>query len=114
MRSLSDKDRLASFCAALGKQVRSPGRIYLVGGATAVFHGWRETTIDIDLKALPEPPGLFEAIQALKESVDINIELASPDLFSAIKTALIRYPAIQPEVFEKFLTRFLESTLQQT
>jgi hypothetical protein len=81
MRSLADKDRLESFCAALGKHVRGSGRIYLVGGATAVLHGWRDTTIDIDLKAHPEPAGLFEAIQSLKEALDINIELASPDLF---------------------------------
>jgi hypothetical protein len=72
---------MEAFCAALGKAVRGPGRIYLVGGATAVLYGWRETTIDIDLKALPEPHGLFEAIHQLKESLDINIELASPDQF---------------------------------
>ena len=81
MRTLADKARLESFCAALGRGVKSPGRIFLVGGASAILHGWRDTTIDIDLKALPEPAGLFESIQSLKDSLDINVELASPDQF---------------------------------
>jgi hypothetical protein len=65
----------------LGKKVRGPGRIYLTGGATAVLHGWRPMTIDIDLKPEPEPAGLFEAIASLKNELDINVELASPDQF---------------------------------
>jgi len=81
MRTLADKIKLEAFLASLDQEVRGPGRIYLVGGATAVWHGWRETTIDLDLKADPEPPGFFEAIALLKESLDLNIELASPDLF---------------------------------
>jgi hypothetical protein len=36
--------------------------VYLVGEATAVLHGWRATTVDIDLKMEPEPPGACEAI----------------------------------------------------
>jgi hypothetical protein len=67
--------------AALGKQVRGKGRIYLTGGATAVLHGWRSMTIDIDIKPEPEPAGLFEAIARLKDELDINVELASPDQF---------------------------------
>lgn len=65
----------------LAARVRGPGRIYLVGGATAVLHGWRESTIDIDLKADPEPPGFFETIAALKDELLVNVELASPDQF---------------------------------
>lgn len=66
---------------ALGARVRSPGRVYLTGGATAVLYGWREMTIDIDLKAEPEPAGFFEAIAHVKESERVNVELASPDDF---------------------------------
>lgn len=36
---------------------------------------------DLDLKADPEPAGFFEAIVQLKESIDLNVELASPDHF---------------------------------
>jgi hypothetical protein len=67
--------------AELGRRVPGPARIYLTGGSTAVLEGWRGTTIDLDMKAVPEPSGLFEAIAALKESIDINVELASPDDF---------------------------------
>lgn len=66
---------------ALGRRVRGAGRIYLTGGATAVLHGWRSMTIDIDLKADPEPPGFFEALAILKDELDVNIELACPDQF---------------------------------
>lgn len=67
--------------AALGIRVRGGGRVYLTGGATALLHGWRLTTIDIDLKPDPEPAGLFEAIAQLKNEIDVNLELASPDDF---------------------------------
>ncbi len=43
-------------------RARAGGRIYLTGGATAVLYGWREMTININLKPDPEPPGLFEAL----------------------------------------------------
>jgi len=81
MRAETDKARLEAFMVALGQRVRGGGRIYLTGGATAVLHGWRTMTIDVDLKPDPEPPGLFEAIAILKDELDINVELASPDHF---------------------------------
>lgn len=81
MRAETNRARLEEFMTALGKRVHGAGRIYLTGGATAVLRGWRSMTIDIDLKADPEPPGLFEAIAHLKDELDINVELASPDHF---------------------------------
>ena len=66
---------------AVGKRARGAGTIFLVGGATAVLRGWRHSTIDVDIKADPEPAGLFEAIAAIKNELDINVELASPDHF---------------------------------
>jgi hypothetical protein len=81
MRAETTKAKLEAFMAALGDRVRGPGRIYLTGGATAVLYGWRAMTIDVDLKPDPEPPGLFEALATLKDELDINIELASPDHF---------------------------------
>ncbi len=81
MRQEADREKIERFMAELGQRVRSEGRIYLTGGGTAVLEGWRGMTIDLDLKALPEPAGLFEAIAALKDSLELNIELASPDDF---------------------------------
>jgi hypothetical protein len=79
VRLATDKSKIESFMVAMGEKVRGPGRIYLTGGATAVLHGWRPMTIDI--KPEPEPAGLFEAIASLKNELDINVELASPDQF---------------------------------
>jgi hypothetical protein len=81
MRAETDLAKLESFMVALGQQVRGAGRIYLTGGATALLHGWRSMTIDIDLKPDPEPLGFFEALATLKDELDINVKLASPDDF---------------------------------
>lgn len=55
--------------------------MYVTGGATALLSGWRTTTVDLDLKLDPEPPGAFGAIARIKEDFDVNIELAAPDDF---------------------------------
>jgi hypothetical protein len=43
--------------------------------------GWRHTTVDIDIRLDPEPPGIFQAIAKLKQELNISIELASPQDF---------------------------------
>ena len=81
MRPPLDRQKLERFLKSLGQRVRGEGRIYLTGGATALLHDWRPMTIDIDLKADPEPLGFFEAIATLKEELSVNVELAAPDQF---------------------------------
>lgn len=61
--------------------MRDRGRVYFTGGATAVLLGWRDTTIDIDLRFEPEYDELYRALPILKEQLDINVELASPPDF---------------------------------
>jgi len=39
-----------------------------------VLMGWRDTTIDIDLKFDPELDELFRALQPPKEKLEIDIE----------------------------------------
>jgi len=63
---------------ALGAAADARARIYFTGGATAVLLGWRPSTIDVDVKLVPEPDALLRAISALKETLHINVELASP------------------------------------
>ena len=65
----------------LGAEARGGGRVYLAGGASAVLVGWRNMTVDVDLKLVPEPSGTFDAIARAKEALDINVELAAPDDF---------------------------------
>jgi len=81
MRERVSAQALEQFMKALGRAGRTSVRIYLVGGASAVMLGWRETTIDIDLKLVPEGNDILRAIPELKEQLKVNVELASPDDF---------------------------------
>ena len=81
MRHETQADDILRFMQRLGMAVREEGRVYFTGGVSAVLHGWREMTVDIDLRSDPEPGGFFEAIRTLKEQLEINIELACPSDF---------------------------------
>ena len=76
-----DQSRLERLMEEIGRRARGPGRIYPTGGATALLFGWRGSTVDVDLKLDPEPDGIFEAIAQLKDELEVNVELASPDQF---------------------------------
>jgi hypothetical protein len=78
MRELSDAERIRRFMELLASRAREPARIFFTGGATAVLMGWRPTTIDVDIKMMPERDELLRAIQTIKEELRINVELASP------------------------------------
>lgn len=81
MRRKVTVEALKQFMQQLAAAAQGPGKVYFTGGATALLLGLREQTIDIDLKLDPEPKGVFEAIAKLKNSLDLNVELASPDNF---------------------------------
>jgi hypothetical protein len=81
MRRKVTVESLKKFMDELAASARSPGKVYFTGGATALLLGFREQTIDIDIKLDPEPEGVFEAIARLKNQLDLNVELASPDDF---------------------------------
>ncbi len=85
MRRLADRERIRSFLRALGQAARRPARVYLAGGATAVLLGWRGSTIDIDMKLVPDHEELLRAIAALKERLELNVELATPDGFIPVR-----------------------------
>src|SRR5262245_53331441 len=81
MRRKVTVETLNEFMRELAAAAQSPGKVYLTGGATALLLGFRDQTIDIDLKLDPEPKGVFEAIGRLKNSLDVNVKSASPDNF---------------------------------
>jgi hypothetical protein len=81
MRALVDPSKIRHLMREIGRRARGPGRVYLVGGASALLEGWRSTTVDVDLKLDPEPAGIFEAIGEIKADLDVNIELSAPDQF---------------------------------
>ena len=76
-----DIQRLEAFMVAMGRKTKGLGKIYLTGGATALLYGWRPMTIDIDIKADPEPAGYFECIASIKNELELNVELACPSDF---------------------------------
>jgi len=81
MRELANEKKIFEFFKFLGRRVRDEARVYLTGGSTAVLIGWRETTIDIDIRFEPELDELFRALPELKEQLQMNIELAAPSDF---------------------------------
>jgi len=81
MRQLADSSRIERFMRELGRVARAEGRVYLTGGATAVLFGWRESTIDVDVKLIPDSDELLREIPRLKEDLDLNVELAAPSDF---------------------------------
>jgi len=81
VRQLTDAARLQRFMQSLGEAARESLRVYFTGGASAVLIGWRTTTIDVDMKMVPEQDAVLRAIPRLKEDLEINVELASPGDF---------------------------------
>lgn len=77
MRARADAERVYAFAHALGRPARGDVTLYLTGGATAVVVGWRATTI-VDIRIEPELDELLREVSALKERLEINVELASP------------------------------------
>jgi hypothetical protein len=81
MRQLADAERIGTFFRELARATDQPTRLYLTGGATAVLLGFRPTTIDVDIKLVPERDELLRAIAGLKDTLQINVELACPSDF---------------------------------
>jgi hypothetical protein len=83
-RQSVDEARIREFLQLLADASRVQGRIYLVGGATVVFEGYRSRTLDIDLtlEAAPDAEDrLLRAMREIKDKFSFNIELVSPGDF---------------------------------
>src|SRR3954452_17641431 len=80
MRSEATPDPPLPPLTELGRAT-SGARLYLTGGASAVLVGWRERTVDVDVRLDGDEDRLLRAISALKDRLDINIELAGPLAF---------------------------------
>lgn len=89
LRNNVDQQRINLFLKLLGKEFRHPGRVYLVGGTSLVFEGYREQSLDIDLAFDIEADyhtDFVRAVQTLKTKLNINIEQASPADFIPLPT----------------------------
>jgi hypothetical protein len=78
MRERVNAERLRRFMREMATLSRGSGRVYLTGGASAVLHEWRDSTLDIDITVFPEDDRVIRIIPELKERLSINVELASP------------------------------------
>lgn len=78
MRPPIDTDTFQKVRQGIGRAATSAGRVYFTGGVTALAHGWRASTLDVDLSMGPEPGGVFSEIAALKRRLGVNIEIVSP------------------------------------
>jgi len=81
MRRPVDAERIRRLMRELGHEAEADVRLYFTGGATAVLFGWRPSTIDVDIKLEPDTDRLLRALPRIKDKLQINIELASPDQF---------------------------------
>lgn len=81
MRAAVDSSRLRAFLDELSRAAKTPTRLYLTGGASQLLRGLRDSTVDIDLTFEPESDELLRSMVALKESLDVNVELVSPAHF---------------------------------
>lgn len=80
---------------AVGRAAKREIRLYFTGGATAVLSGWRSSTIDVDILMVPEDDQVFRSLPELKESLELNIEMASPaDFIPEVPGWRDRSPAI--------------------
>ena len=83
-RDSVNRHRIEEFLNQLGKRFRGAGQVYLVGGTTMVYEGFRTQTLDIDLAFDLHPADHAEFIQVvreLKEELQVNVEEVSPGHF---------------------------------
>ncbi|MEO8196300.1 MAG: DUF6036 family nucleotidyltransferase [Thermoanaerobaculia bacterium] len=78
MRRLVDRANLDALLRELGRHAEAPTRLFLVGGSSALLHGWRSSTIDVDIRIEPDSGAVARAIPQVKERLAMSIELASP------------------------------------
>jgi hypothetical protein len=81
MRRVAQREDIDHFVTALGRRATNQTRLYFTGGATAVLLGWRASTIDVDIHIVPDDDRLLRALPELKESLELNVELACPAHF---------------------------------
>ena len=66
MRAEATAERTLALLTELGRATRG-ARLYLTGGASAVLVGWRERTVDVDIRLDGDEDRLLRAISALKD-----------------------------------------------
>ncbi|MBI3537330.1 MAG: hypothetical protein HY070_07235, partial [Chloroflexi bacterium] len=80
-RHPANREHTEKFLRALGERFKKPARIYLVGGTSLVWEGFREQSLDVDVSFEVDDAdhGKFvQTIRELKDELIINVEEVSP------------------------------------
>ncbi len=75
------RERIEQFLRRLGERFHHPARIYLVGGTTLVYEGFRQQSLDVDIALSVSDDHhseLLRSIRDLTHELSINVEEASP------------------------------------
>jgi hypothetical protein len=82
VREPAERARIDRFLRTLGRRLRHPVRLYLVGGAIVVDLGFRNATLDVDYVVEADDPRALDEfeqlIPSLKNELRLNVEPASP------------------------------------
>ncbi len=110
MRDPVDAGRIRQLMEALGRAgaAHEAGRVYLTGGGTAVLMGWRASTIDVDVKFVPDNDAILRAIPSIKEDLCLTMQARglidaerALEYFDRLEPGLYRYPAIHAPAFRR-------------
>lgn len=99
-RAPAERSRIDRFLRELGRSLRAPVRLYLVGGSVLVDLGLRPATLDIDYVIRADDPRALDEFERqlprLKDEIDINVVPASPADFMPVPAyALDRSPYVR-------------------
>jgi hypothetical protein len=84
LRQAVNRERISEFLRQVGERYHKPARLYLVGGTSLVFEGYRQQTLDVDLVievSADNHGDLIHALQEIMRLLDVNVEEASPGDF---------------------------------
>jgi hypothetical protein len=89
VRERVERRKVEQFLAALGRELKRPIRLYLVGGTVLVDAGLRAATADIDFTAAADDPSALaefeQLIPSLKNRLNVSVEPASPADFMPVR-----------------------------
>jgi hypothetical protein len=81
VREVADKARIEAFLTGSPAKQRATLMSSSSAAHRRCWWGWRPSTVDINLVMRPESDAMLRAIPTLKERLQVNVELASPDQF---------------------------------
>lgn len=81
MRADATREKITAFMKEIAGRAPRTGsyEVYFVGGGTAVYLGWRPSSVDVDVYS--DKDAVFRDVQKIKEDLQINIEFARPEHF---------------------------------